>query len=205
MELPLLKQAPTALLKSKPFQTDQFLPRKCRFPIKPESNYLGLASDQKGLLSSIVFKTLRAGRIMIRHRRRRHAEPQRPRQRMPTGRHPAMAGAWGVLGSGGARRGSSGGSAPTAARCSPCCGEGRITGSRAALPDGSPPAAAPPGAGSHSAPRGSVGRAGGRWGPRRGWVSLSAPAPGRGAPALQTPPSARQLGSSCWLPQFPHL
>lgn len=50
IELPLLKQAPTALVKSKPFQTDQFPLRKCSFPIKPESNYLGLALDQKGLL-----------------------------------------------------------------------------------------------------------------------------------------------------------
>lgn len=68
-ELALLKQPG---VKPKPFQTDQFHPptppRKCSFPIKPESNYLGLASDQKGLLSSIVFKTLWAGRIMTRHR-----------------------------------------------------------------------------------------------------------------------------------------
>lgn len=57
IELPLLKQAPTALVKSKPFQTDQFPLRKCSFPIKPESNYLGLASDQKGLLP-VLFPSL---------------------------------------------------------------------------------------------------------------------------------------------------
>lgn len=102
-ELALLKQPG---VKPKPFQTDQFHPptppRKCSFPIKPESNYLGLASDQKGLLSSIVFKTLWAGRIMTRHR------VAAPVLGCRGGNHPAppMVGFWGSRGSGGTIRGA---------------------------------------------------------------------------------------------------